>query len=368
MNFDFNTLITDRIQADVSYLSALLKKPLADCTVEELEKFNAGMLKGGYSWADLNRVTECMEYLAAGLEAAGYASGYSGIKIDREAADGLPEGYTELEYIASTGTQYINLGFAPTAEMTFEVDIDISSISGFSAIFGCRDKASQTAKLANILACSTATAIRRDYYGVSKSHTVETSTGRRKFLAEQNVLYINGEKTIEFDESSSESQLDMFLFAANNAGEPNYFIKGDLYSFSAKTLRKQVVNLIPCKSPNGVVGAYDLVSKKFMTSLGDDFIAGPEKPTVPAPDQPNPYRWYKEDTMTNVQMEKFLRNVNAIVSTLSLSPSVPTTMKKFTVSGANDIEKALKIVNETLEKLKYNMLPCGDAYCGGDFA
>lgn len=74
--FDFSTLITDRSSADVSSLSALLKKPLDTWTAEEMEAFNSGGLKGGYWWTDLNRVDACMAYLDVELANLGYSSGY----------------------------------------------------------------------------------------------------------------------------------------------------------------------------------------------------------------------------------------------------------------------------------------------------
>lgn len=74
--FDFSTLITDRTDADVSYLSTLMARGIDAWTEEELKQFNAGMLKGGYWWTDLNRVTACMEYLNSTLLEYGYSSGY----------------------------------------------------------------------------------------------------------------------------------------------------------------------------------------------------------------------------------------------------------------------------------------------------
>lgn len=81
--FDFDTLITDRTEDDVAVLSALLKKPLAAWTKEELAAFSGGAMKGGYGWADLNRVTACMEYLDEALRAIGYESGYRPVNIQR---------------------------------------------------------------------------------------------------------------------------------------------------------------------------------------------------------------------------------------------------------------------------------------------
>lgn len=91
MSFDFSTLITDRTQADVSDLSALMAKKLDQWTPEELEQFNNGSLKGGYWWTDLNRVTACMEYIAGIFRGLGYSlPGYKRIQIIRPTDNVLP--------------------------------------------------------------------------------------------------------------------------------------------------------------------------------------------------------------------------------------------------------------------------------------
>lgn len=119
MDFDFTTLITDRSEADLDAIKGLLAKPLKDWTYSELQQFNAGVIRGGYTWVDLNRVTACMEFLAGKLGAMGYQSGYAPIKVDRPDVPGpgrLPSGYRELEYIEGSGTQYVDTGRSMTAD------------------------------------------------------------------------------------------------------------------------------------------------------------------------------------------------------------------------------------------------------------
>lgn len=96
-DFDFSTLITDRTAADVSKLDTLLKKPMAMWTAEETAEFNAAVVKGGYDYTDLNRVTAAMEALDAALRQYGYSTGYRRIRIDHGTAgggNGLPDGYS----------------------------------------------------------------------------------------------------------------------------------------------------------------------------------------------------------------------------------------------------------------------------------
>lgn len=50
----------------------------------------------------------------------------------------LPEGYTEVEYIESSGTQYIDTGVKPSDSLIFYVDFYIGSLKYMTpCLFGC---------------------------------------------------------------------------------------------------------------------------------------------------------------------------------------------------------------------------------------
>lgn len=77
MSFDFTTLITDRSQDDVETLNSLLKKPLDQWTEDEATSFWSGNYKGSYGYSDMNRVINCLAYLAQYLTDAGYIVHFS---------------------------------------------------------------------------------------------------------------------------------------------------------------------------------------------------------------------------------------------------------------------------------------------------
>ena len=140
-NFDFSTLITDRTQADVDALVELLSTPMSDWTSEKLAEFNLAKSKGAYNYTDLNRVTACMDYLNERLTGYGYDAGYSKVEVPHGGGAGrLPSGYTELEYIESTGTQYVDTGVLPDTNTGFEVTAWMSESGvNYATLFGSRD-------------------------------------------------------------------------------------------------------------------------------------------------------------------------------------------------------------------------------------
>lgn len=72
MPFDFTTLITDRVQADIEVLESLLGTPMSDWTAEQLAEFNLAVSKGAHNYTDLNRVTQAMDYINNQLVGYGY--------------------------------------------------------------------------------------------------------------------------------------------------------------------------------------------------------------------------------------------------------------------------------------------------------
>lgn len=149
MSFDFSTLVTDRTQADVDRVKAIAAKIRAGTATEaELSEWNSCAMKGAYNYTDLNRVTAAMEALKAKLEGYGYSvPGYHRIKVPHPTAGSsrLPEGYTELSWIQSTGTQYIDSGFVPNQD-TRVVCKAILPVTGSTRwLFGVRKSASSNA-------------------------------------------------------------------------------------------------------------------------------------------------------------------------------------------------------------------------------
>ena len=140
-------LITNRTQEDASYAAELAAKG-QNMTEEEWAAYLAG-LRGAYNYTDLNRVTEAMEYINDRLSGYGYTSGYKSIEISREQEPSgrLPKGYTELEYLESSGTQYIDTGFNANQDTQVVMDCTLlSNTTSAAAFFGARNEDASSAQ------------------------------------------------------------------------------------------------------------------------------------------------------------------------------------------------------------------------------
>ena len=185
----------------------------------------------------------------------------------------LPNGYTQLEYIKSTGTQYINTGFNPNQDT--RVKMDIQSISaGVCPYFGSRNAVGNSAF---ILWMMSETNLRSDYGSRNISQDVTSSTERIIIDKNKNVTTY-GAYTITNQKDSFSCNFPILILCQITGGDvDDRKMSALLYSCKIYDNGTLVRDYIPCKSQNGEVGLYDLENNQFYGNAGTGtFIAGPE--------------------------------------------------------------------------------------------
>ena len=192
----------------------------------------------------------------------------------------LPSGYTALEYIESTGTQYINTGFKPKTTSRIQMRaLPTKTVSSYTAFFGCRTDSSPTASDSFNFAVTTATTIRSDYFGTNQSATVSTILTDTIIDKKQNILTAYGQtitNKAKTSEQSSKNNLTIFALNTASKNEINYYISMKLYYCKIWDNGSLVRNLIPAKNSSGTLGLYDAVNNTFYTNAGTGtFTAGP---------------------------------------------------------------------------------------------
>lgn len=85
MSFDYSSLITDRVPADVDIISSAIQRILNGTGADsDVALVRQATNKGAYNYTDLNRVSACMEDLVSRLDVMGYAvPGYERASIPR---------------------------------------------------------------------------------------------------------------------------------------------------------------------------------------------------------------------------------------------------------------------------------------------
>lgn len=280
-------LITDRTQSDVTHWQELHDKGWAGMTDEEKAEWNTASMKGAYNYTDLNRVTEAMDYLNDLFAEYGYSTGYKPIEVEQKTSV-LPDGYTEIEYIQSSGSQYINTKIKPNQNSRVVVDATLVSQADASVgLFGVRDVNGANAASKFIFwSTQTGTQVRSDFFGTAANATSNISIIGKRVSVDKNktICTVKQEDidsvlaTLSSQAATGQCTQDMYLFGVNTVGEAGYFCSAKLYSCQIYDNEVLSRHFIPCISPTDQVGLYDTVTNTFYKNSGSgNFIAGPTK-------------------------------------------------------------------------------------------
>lgn len=276
MSFNYSTLITNRTRSDSDTLKTLLSKPMAEWTAEERTAFNGAVMRGSYDYTDLNRVDACLEDLVARLGRVGcIVPGYERLKIERgkKPETQLPDGYTELQYLESSGTQWIDTGVKPDQTYALKIKFQTEqSSSGGIAVSDANWQSNGFGIWCNAAAFGNGTMQTTEWHGTTPIE-IELS---------QQGLFVNGNLTWTPDTATFTVPANMTLFSLNRNGSIAEKLTGKIYFAQLFKAGKPVRNFIPCTNPSGIPGLYDLVDGKFYGNSGTGvFLAGPPKEMLP---------------------------------------------------------------------------------------
>lgn len=184
----------------------------------------------------------------------------------------LPEGYTLLEYIESSGTQYIDTGFIPNQDTRFVMDAQITD-TATRHLFGARTAATSNMFFA---ACLSATTVRADYGTKQNKHTVTSVLDRMTWDVSKAGCTI-GNTSSTFTAATFSPNVPMALFASNTNGT----IVADTYKAKMKLYCCQIYDngtltrdFVPCINPDGEYGLYDKVNEQFYGNAGSSSFTG----------------------------------------------------------------------------------------------
>lgn len=335
MSFDFSSLVTDRTQADVETRND----------------------KGIYQAADLNRVTAAMEELANQFSVLGYSTtGYQRIKAVEQEAPRIPEGYTELESITSSGTQYINTGVNPTSNTRVELRMSTSQ-SGSKTVFG-----SDVGWTANGFALG----VNFAHYGTKNGSFTGLNDGREHTVDfNHNAISLDGAKVLTLGEAVFELAYPLYLFCNDRSSAAQEHTSMTLYACKIYEQTRLVRDLVPCKDQAGAIGLYDTVEAQFFKNAGSGaFAAGAEviRPEV------DPYEWKEGYYYPTVeQMAQYISNVEALRDVIAVLPSTPATpesMELLDYIRANEIEQILADIDKLLKNMPSAWFYSGEVECG----
>lgn len=312
-------------------------------------------LKGCYNITDLNRVEQAVKLLASALTSAGYPVEITPVL---KGSSRLPAGYTEVEWIQSSGTQYIDSGVTETADMAVSCHFDVDTVAS-DYLFGSQQNSGSLS-----------------YNGIFKNNMLEYNYSEIGFTAANSIklteevtgstnnITINGAShTLSTGTPQNVSML-IFGIRRNTGAMRPYGGKAKLRYFKIKKGSNTVRDFVPCKNPAGTVGLYDLVGGEFYGNSGTGaFTAGAE--VGKAEDR----EWQEGDVLYRSQWTTYLDNVQRLRDayyTLAETGELPAPEDKLGYTGANTIEKILADIDLLIDCMKSSYRRCGTFHAGNN--
>ena len=202
----------------------------------------------------------------------------------------LPDEYQQVEYIESTGTQYIDTNFKGNQDtkITCESVISDEFKSGYyQGLFGATDVNVSTELNRNVIHMHRASAsnlIIMATYG-NKIKIIGFSgdiTKKHIYELDKNIYKVDNEIIYSYPMQTFMCTQNINIFRDNNSyTQDKRYCNMKLYSFKIYDNESLIRNFIPCyRNTDNIIGLYDTVEGKFYTNQGDktkgDFIPGPE--------------------------------------------------------------------------------------------
>lgn len=179
-------------------------------------------------------------------------------------------------YIANTGTQYIDTEFKPSSQNVMVVcDFEYTTSPKTKSLFGAESSNSFPITFYSRNANTAETFVGKTYDATS--HTVATNTRYLLTCHANNGSFtstLNGEQKSGTYTGNLLQTLPLYLFT-NNGNTSKQCISAKVYSFQIYDNGVLVRDLRPCYDPDGVACMYDKVGQKYYYNAGTgEFIAG----------------------------------------------------------------------------------------------
>lgn len=193
----------------------------------------------------------------------------------------LPAGYTELEYIQSSGTQYLDCGIKATATTRINMDVEPTAAGGATNkfFFDSSITSTTTKYVFRMIWNSSGIQGRMASYSTSFSYTtISPNNSARRMKIEMDAATktasVDGAQTTFSSASFSDGMENLKLLSFSNSN--TYKLSAKLYSCQIFDGNTKVRDFVPCTNPSGQVGLYDRVEGTFYANAGTGtFTAGP---------------------------------------------------------------------------------------------
>ena len=191
----------------------------------------------------------------------------------------VPEGYTALEYIESTGSQYINTGIAPSRDVSYSIVFTSNHGSSIETLMGSNMANGGADRLYHSPSSKTI-----KYQGCNPElvSSVIISGNTYSLRKEPDRVFLD-DVSYNYSYAAGGAKPICVLANLKNDDSPEYLANVKLRCASIYTSDNMLMYLLPViRKADNVAGMWDVVGEKFYESDGTNaFVAGPELHILP---------------------------------------------------------------------------------------
>jgi len=182
---------------------------------------------------------------------------------------GLPSEYTQVDYIESSGTQYIDTGIKGNQDMKVNLDFEATNFSyaGNKTIIGGR-KSSIIKHYAITMSPGDEPYLYSGYNNVTQKGEQISLNTKYNVFKDKNITYLDNTEMANTTYATFETPTNMYIFAMNEGGA-KFYSSIKLFTLKIYNDNELVRNFIPCyRNSDNEVGLYDIVNDVFYTNQG----------------------------------------------------------------------------------------------------
>ncbi len=190
----------------------------------------------------------------------------------------LPCAYQRVEYLESTGTQFIDTGYKLNNNCDTELVIEdlVAELTLYGGrFFGAWTTSTQQRYSFNIYG---SVYLAMGYNNESSNNAYIFGTKKTKISGVKNLFYVDDALKYEFANASFETQYTAYLFATHVPEDVSMINPSRLKIYHCKIWdnNKIVRDFVPCyRKADNVAGMYDLANGVFYTNQGiGEFLIG----------------------------------------------------------------------------------------------
>ena len=277
----------------------------------------------------------------------------------------LPNGYTQVDYIESTGNQYLDTGVNADSNLRVILDLAFNEPTGTNQNVGAINTSSGNIRY-HVICVPNSNSIGIGMSGIGIINTINLDSNRHLYdiKPSDKVAIIDGQSyTLAQSSITFDTQLNFYLFARNSTGSI-YLSKTKLWACKMYASGTLVRDFIPCyRNSDNVIGLYDLVNDVFYVNNSSSTIPFNYGSivSIPNPDYPQDVKVVKGNNTIKVTGKNLLKPDVSTTNTRGTTTTYNSETGYFTTTGTTTssypwlIQTSINIPSGTTVTLSTNI-------------